>query len=197
MAVGDVVVISQAVPIFVAVLAVLLLGERVGWRRWLAILVGFSGVIVAIKPAGDFQTISLLAVAATGFWASTILFMRKLGETESPYAVAFYFMLIGAMVTGAAQPWVWVTPTREVLILLIGVGICGAFGQILMTYALKLAKASVISPFNYTGILWAMGFDLLIWDMAPQTSTLIGAAIIVATGIYIFHREAIVRQTDR
>ncbi len=192
MAIGDVVVIGQAVPLFVTAMAVLFMGERVGWRRWMAVSIGFVGVLVAINPSGEVSAASLIAVAATGLWASTILMMRSLGATESPYAISFYFMFGGAVLTAFAQPWVWQTPTTDVLLLLVGVGISGALGQILMSYALKLADASVVSPFNYTGILWAIGFDLLIWDVAPAWATLGGAALITAAGVYIFHREAMV-----
>jgi len=195
MSIGDVVVIAQAVPLFVTALAVLFMGERVGWRRWMAVGVGFGGVVIAINPSGDVSSVSLIAVGATGLWASTILMMRSLGATESPYAISFYFMTLGAIMTAFAQPWVWQTPTPEVLLLLIGVGVAGAFGQILMSYALKLADASVVSPFNYTGILWAIMFDLLIWDVVPTWATLAGAALITVAGVYIFHRESVARRT--
>ena len=194
MTVGDVMVISQAVPLFVTIFAVLFLSERVGIRRWVAVLVGFFGVIIAIDPAGNFHITSLIAVAATGCWASTILFMRKLGATESPYTVTFIFMTVCTTITACIQPWVWQTPTPRMLVLILGIGISGALGQMLMSTALKYAKASVVSPFNYTGIIWAIGFDLVLWDIIPAWTTILGAGIITITGVYIFHREAIVRQ---
>ncbi|MDE0992221.1 MAG: DMT family transporter [Rhodospirillales bacterium] len=194
MTVGDVMVISQAVPLFVTIFAVLFLSERVGIRRWVAVLVGFLGVIIAIDPAGNFHITSLIAVAATGCWASTILFMRKLGATESPYTVTFIFMTVCTTITACIQPWVWQTPTPRMLVLILGIGISGALGQMLMSTALKYAKASVVSPFNYTGIIWAIGFDLVLWDIIPAWTTILGAGIITVTGVYIFHREALVRQ---
>lgn len=194
MTVGDVMVISQAVPLFVTIFAVLFLSERVGIRRWVAVLVGFLGVIIAIDPAGNFHITSLIAVAATGCWASTILFMRKLGATESPYTVTFIFMTVCTTITACIQPWVWQTPTPRMLVLILGIGISGALGQMLMSTALKYAKASVVSPFNYTGIIWAIGFDLVLWDIIPAWTTILGAGIITITGVYIFHREALVRQ---
>ena len=194
MTVGDVMVISQAVPLFVTIFAVLFLSERVGIRRWVAVLIGFLGVIIAIDPAGNFHVTSLIAVAATGCWASTILFMRKLGATESPYTVTFIFMTVCTTITACIQPWVWQTPTPRMLVLTLGIGISGALGQMLMSTALKYAKASVVSPFNYTGIIWAIGFDLALWDIIPAWTTILGAGIITVTGVYIFHREAIVRQ---
>lgn len=194
MTVGDVIVISQAVPLFVTIFAVIFLSERVGIRRWLATSLGFAGVIIAINPAGDFASVSLIAVVATALWATTILLMRRLGTTESPYTVAFYYMLTGALVTACFQPWYWHDLNSHVIWLFLGTGITGALGQILMSSALKLAKASVVSPFNYTGILWAVGFDLVIWGVIPAWTTLVGAAIITATGVYTFHRETVVRK---
>jgi drug/metabolite transporter (DMT)-like permease len=196
MAVGDVIVISQAVPLFVTIFAILFLGEQVGVRRWLAVLLGFLGVIIAIDPVGNFNATSLIVVAATGLWASTILFMRCLGTTESPYAVAFYFMAICSLITACVQPFVWQIPTPRMLLLVLGIGFTGAMGQILMTTALKYAQASVISPFNYTGILWAVGFDLIIWGVTPAWTTIIGAGVITVTGVYIFYRETIIRQKN-
>lgn len=197
MSVGDVVVISQAVPLFVTIFAVIFLSEKVGIRRWVAVTVGFLGVVIAIDPAGNFEAISLVAVAGTCIWASTILLMRKLGETESPYAVAFIFMCVATLISAGFLPWVWVTPTPMVMLLLVGVGVTGALGQMLMTASLKFAEASVVSPFNYTGILWAIGFDLVLWGVIPAWTTMVGAAIITATGIYIFRREAYVRKLRR
>lgn len=197
MPVGDVIVISQAVPLFVTVLAVLFLGERVGLRRWAAVSIGFVGVLISTDPTGAFQQTALLAVAGTALWACTILMIRSLGATESPFTIAFYFMIIGAIVTAAFLPFVWRTPTPEVWFLLIGVGIFGAAGQMLMSYALKLAEASVVSPFNYTGILWGIGFDLILWGIAPTWTTLTGAAVITAAGLYIFRRESAVRKAAK
>lgn len=194
MTVGDVIVISQAVPLFVTIFAVLLLGEKVGIRRWMATAIGFAGVVIAVNPTGNFEIASLVAVVATALWASTILLMRRLGTTESPYTVAFYYMLTGSIVTACFQPWVWVTPSTNAMLIFLGIGISAAFGQILMSTALKLAKASVVSPFNYTGILWAVAFDFMLWSVIPAWTTILGAAIITATGIYIFHRESLVRQ---
>ena len=187
---ADVIVISQAVPIFVTILAVWVLNEKVGWRRWLAVLVGFLGVTLAIQPSINFALVSLYALAATVFWATTILMMRLLGATESPFSVAFYFMLFGAVITGCAQPWVWRSPEPDIIFLIIGVGLTGALGQLLMSYSLKLASASVVTPFNYTGIFWAIGFDIIFWGLVPSWYIIFGAILITGSGIFIFRREA-------
>ena len=194
LAVGDVIVISQAVPLFVTIMAIVFLGETVGLRRWLAVTAGFIGVLIAVNPTGTVEAATLLAVVATGLWASTILLVRSLAATESPYTIAFYFMVLGALITGAVQPWYWQTPPLELLWLFIGVGVAGAGGQLLMGNALKLAEASIVSPFNYTAIVWAIAFDAVLWGVLPTWTTLVGAAIITAAGIYIFRREAVLRK---
>jgi drug/metabolite transporter (DMT)-like permease len=189
-ALADGMVVSMAVPIFATLLAIPLLGEKVGWRRWVAILAGFIGVLIALKPGGGIQTGSLFALAGTFAWALTILFVKKLSTTETPYTIVFYYMLTGAVIAAAVMPWVWVTPTPQVLIYYLGAGVVGGLAQIAMTFALKLAPASVVSPFEYTQIGWAVLFDLALWGVSPSAATLIGAAIVIATGLYIFYREA-------
>jgi drug/metabolite transporter (DMT)-like permease len=194
LSVSDVIVISQAVPLFVTVMAVVFLGEVVGFRRYIAIIFGFIGVLIAVNPTGSIEFTSLIAVLATILWAATILIVRSLANTESPLTIALYFMVIGAILTGAIQPWYWQPIPIDILWMFIGIGVAGASGQLLMAYALKLAEASIVSPFNYTAIIWAVAFDALLWGIFPTWTTIIGATIITIAGIYIFRRETIIRK---
>ena len=187
--VADVTVISMAVPIFSSILAIIFLNEVIGWRRWTAIIVGFFGVVIALDPSTDIKIASIVAVVATFMWSTTIIFLRILGNTESPVKTVFYFMFISVIFTSIFQPFYWNTPSVKIFILLVGLGVCAFITQILMTYALQKAEASIISPFNYTGILWAILFDLLIWNVTPYNHTLMGGVIITVSGLYIFHRE--------
>jgi drug/metabolite transporter (DMT)-like permease len=182
--------VTMSVPIFAALLAIPLLGEKVGWHRWAAIVIGFGGVLIALNPQGAIQEGSLYALAGTLCWAMIVIFVKKLSATESPYAIVFYYMVTGALIATAFLPWVWVTPTPRVWMLYLATGIVGAIGQITMTFAMKLAPASVAAPFEYTQIIWAVLFDVAIWGVAPSTPTLVGAGIVIATGLYIFHRAA-------
>ena len=187
--VADVTVISMAVPIFSSILAIIFLKEIIGWKRWSAIIFGFLGVIIAVDPSTDIKIASIIAVIATFMWSTTIIFLRILGTTESPVKTVFYFMLISVLCTSFFQPFLWKEPNLRILLLFVGLGTCAFSTQILMTYALQKAQASIVSPFNYTGILWAILFDLLIWNVSPFVNTLIGGIIITISGIYIFHRE--------
>ncbi len=190
-ALADGMAVAMSVPIFASLFAIPLLGERVGWHRWVAILIGFGGVLIALNPtAGAVSVGSLFALSGTLCWATTIIFVRKLSTTESPYTIVFYYMLTGSVIATCVMPWVWVTPTQEALVYYLGAGLVGALGQIAMTYALKLAPASVVSPFEYTQIAWAMMYDIVLWGVVPASTTLIGAAVVIVTGLYIFRREA-------
>ena len=188
--VADVTVISQAVPIFSCILAIIFLNEIIRWRRWTAILIGFLGVIIAINPSGEIALASIYALVATLMWSITIVFLRLLGTTEHPVKTVFYFMLISVIITSFFQPFLWKQPSFNVILLFFGLGTTAFVTQILMTYALQKAPASIVSPFNYTGIIWAIVFDYVIWNTTPVMTTIIGGSIITITGIYIFRREA-------
>lgn len=188
--VADVTVISQAVPIFSCILAIIFLGETIGWRRWTAITIGFLGVIIAINPSVNIAVASLYALGGTLMWSTTIIFLRLLGSTEHPVKTVFYFMLVSVLITSIFQPFLWKEPSIEVILLFIGIGIAALLTQLLMTYALQKAPASIVSPFNYTGIVWAIIFDYIIWNAHPMFATIFGGIIITISGIYIFKREA-------
>lgn len=188
--IAQVTVISQAVPLFVTALAVPFLGERVGWRRWSAVAIGFLGVTLALGPVGQVAPASLVAVTGTFLWAITILSVRSLGATDRPATTTFYYMVFGTLVAGLIQPWFWQLPTGEVWALCVAAGFLGGFAQLLIAYALKYGEASVVSPFNYTAILWGIAVDLVIWSVYPSWWMIGGAAVITGAGLYIFRREA-------
>ena len=193
--VADVTVISQAVPIFSCILAIIFLGETIGWRRWTAITIGFLGVIIAINPSVNIAVASLYALGGTLMWSTTIIFLRLLGSTEHPVKTVFYFMLVSVLITSIFQPFLWKEPSFEVILLFIGIGIAAFLTQLLMTYALQKAPASIVSPFNYTGIVWAIIFDYIVWNSHPMIATIFGGIIITISGIYIFKREAKIKST--
>ncbi len=191
MPLANVVAISFAAPLLVTALSVPLLGERVGWRRWSAVLAGFLGVIVMVKPdAGMFDRIAVLALVATVFYALVIVSIRKLSRTETPTAIVFYYALTSTLITGAVLPFVWVTPDAEGWVLLILVGLIGGVAQFAMTNAYRLGAVSIIAPFDYMHIIWAALLGFFIWGEVPGNTIWIGTAIVMASGIYILFREA-------
>jgi drug/metabolite transporter (DMT)-like permease len=191
MPLANVIAISFAAPLLVTALSVPLLGERVGWRRWSAVLVGFLGVIVMVKPdAGMFDRVAIAALSATVFYALVIVSIRKLSRTETPTAIVFYYATTSTLVTGAILPFVWVMPDAEGWVLLACMGMIGGVAQFAMTHAFRLAEVSIIAPFDYMHILWAALLGFFIWGEVPGNTIWIGAAIVMASGIYILLREA-------
>lgn len=189
--IATVVAISFAAPLFVAALSWPLLGERVGPRRVAAILTGFAGVLVILRPttAGLDPTV-LVAVLATLLYALVMIFMRQLNRTETPSAIVFYYLVSSVLISGLALPFVWKTPDLRGWLMLAALGLFGGLGQIFMTTAFRHGNAAVVAPFDYATILWTTALGWLIWGEWPGGRLWLGVAIIVASGLYITHREA-------
>lgn len=185
----DIITYYLAAPIFVTAGAAFFLGEHVGWRRWIAIVVGFSGVLIALQPSA--QTISWPAMIALGgsiSFAGLMLVTRSLRDT--PDVVLASSQFVGTLVVGGMMaPIGWVTPSVTGLGLFLLAG-CISVGALLsLNRSLILAPASVVVPYQYTMIIWAVIFGYVGFGDVPSGATLIGAAIIVGAGLYIFLRE--------
>ena len=183
--------ISFVAPLFAVMLSALILGERVGRYRWSAVAIGFVGVLIVMQPSGDkLPLIGLLLAlfAALGVAAVTIA-IREIGRTESApttvlWFTAFSILLSGLFMPFFAQPHDW----REWGILL-ALGLLGGLGQLLMTSSLRFAPVPVVVPFDYVQLLWAVLLGWLIWNTHPEVSSWVGAAIIVASGLFTVWRE--------
>jgi len=194
MPLADVVAISFAAPVFVVALSVPLLGEKVGPRRWSAVLVGFIGVLIMIRPDGGLLTsVALVPLIGTLFFALAMIVLRRLGRTETSASVAFTFTLSCTVVSGLALPFVWVAPDLVDLLALIAVGLLGGVGQILMTAAFKHGDVAVIAPFEYSAMIWATLLGFVFWGEVPGLNIWIGVAIVMASGLFILFREANLR----
>lgn len=192
MPLADVVAIGFAAPLCMTAMSVWLLGERVGLRRWSAVAVGFLGVLLMVRPGvGTVQGAALVALLGTLLYSFGIILVRKLSETERSATIVFYFTIGGTVVFGAALPAFWVTPTGADAVLLVLIGFLGGIGHLLITRAYQLAPIAVIAPFDYMAILWATGFGFIIFGDLPGWMTVAGAAIVVASGLYILHRETV------
>jgi drug/metabolite transporter (DMT)-like permease len=183
-------------PFLVAIMAGPLLGEWVGWRRWTAIVVGFIGVLVVIRPGlGGMQWAALLSVASAIFYAGYAIVTRMVMHDNSETTL-FYANLVGVVIMLPVLPLVWTAPPNGLdLVLLLAVGAFGSAGHFLLILAHDRAPASVLSPFMYTQLLWATTFGYLVFDNVPNHWTLAGAAIVVASGLYLLYREQKVRGT--
>ena len=180
-------------PLLITALSVPLLGERVDRGRWAAIAVGLLGVIVVLRPTGQGAlTLAGLAAlcAATGYALSAIT-VRVLGRTDSTLSMVFWFSALLSLGAGAlaAPGWVPVDPAHWRP--LAAIAITGAVGQWAITEAFRRGEASVVAPFEYTALAWGVGLDWLVWGALPQARTFLGAAIIVAAGLYLVRRERV------
>ena len=186
---ADVTTYYLACPIFVTALSALVLGEQVGWRRWSAILIGFGGVLIALRPSA--QTISWPAMIALGGSLSfSILMLITRSLRTTPDIVMATTQFAGTFVLGALMsPFGWATPSAASLALFAAAGCISVAALICVNRSLKLAPASVVVPYQYSMIIWAVMFGIAVFGDVPQPATVAGAAIIVGAGLYIFLRE--------
>lgn len=186
---ADVITYYLAGPIFVTAMSGVVLGEHIGWRRWTAIMVGFCGVLIALRPSA--QTISWPAMIALGgslSFAVLMLITRSLRET--PDIVLATTQFAGTFVLGAVMsPIGWVTPSAGSLVLFFAAGIISVAALLCVNRSLKLAPASVVVPYQYSMIVWAVIFGFVVFGDVPSWATIVGAAIIIGAGLYIFLRE--------
>lgn len=190
MPLADVVAIAFAAPLIMTALSVPLLRERVGPRRWGAVVIGFGGVLLVLRPSGEgIDSAAVLALASALCYALTIIASRRLSSTESSHTILFYYSLAVLAATGALMPWLWRTPTADDAWVFLLVGVTGSVGQLLLNHAFRYGEVSLLAPLDYTGLLWAIVYGFLIWHDVPTWSMLIGAAVVVAANLYIMHRE--------
>jgi drug/metabolite transporter (DMT)-like permease len=180
-------VIHFAAPFIVAALSVLLLRESISPQRWLAIAVGFAGVLIVVRPgSADWQIELLLPIAGAIFFAIFQMLTRAVAAHDSVATSVFYAPAVGAVVLAAAMPFLWVAPDTAGIALMVALGVFGAIGQSALTKATQAAAASVVAPFQYTQLFWVGAAGFLIFDTLPDQWTLVGAAVIVASGLYMF-----------
>ena len=191
------VALTYTSPLFVTLLAIPFLGEKVGIHRWAAVLLGFGGILIMAVGQGAFAAgaasvvlIGTIAAVSNGFFSAiTTLLVRGLSSTETSTTIVLWQSVLMTLMTGLALPFVWVTPTGPEWLLLLGVGLFGGIAQVMITEANASAQVSALGPYSYGAILWSMLLGWAVWGDIPGISTLLGAALIVAAGLYILHRE--------
>lgn len=178
-------------PLIIAALSVPLLGERINWRNWVAILVGLAGVLVMLRPTtsglASFGALAAL-VGATGYALSSIA-VRVLTRTDTTVSVVFWTIsLMTVFAAAVAAPgWVAIDPAHWKWLLALGV--LAAIGQYLLTEAFRSAPPTVVSPFEYTALLWGVGIDRVVWHVLPSARVCLGGGIVIASGLYLIWRE--------
>jgi drug/metabolite transporter (DMT)-like permease len=193
---ADATAISFASPLITVALAALILHEKVRIYRWTAVLVGFGGVLVMLLP--HLQVAYLGAVASVGVMfallaavcnAGTVIQTRRLVQTEKTPAIVFYFSLICAIAGALTLPFAWYSPSPVELAALIATGILGGVAHIFLTESYRFAPASVVAPFDYTSMIWALLLGFWVFGEVPTPLVFVGAAIVAAAGLFVIWRE--------
>ena len=186
-------------PLLITALAVPMLGEKVGPRRWTAIGVGLLGVLVVLRPGvtGVATKPGLVLLIAALSYAVAAITVRKLAQRDSPEAMVLWFLILLGVFSGAIAAFDWQPIQPQHWWIIASIGVTGAVAQIALTHAFRLGEASQIAPLEYAGLIWVVLLDLAIWQVLPDGVTWVGAAIIVGSGLYLNRREGVAAATAR
>jgi len=189
--IADATAIAYAAPIFITVLSIFLLGEVIGLRRWIAVLLGFIGVLLIARPQADSWDIGILAALGSAFTGALVaIWLRKLSSSEKSVAIGIYYNGFGSLV---CLGWVllsgWLTPTADDIWLLVGFGLGCGLQQWFLTVSFRYAQASLLAPFDYLAMVFAAIVGFVFWQEIPILTTWLGGAIIAASGLFIFKRQ--------
>lgn len=196
---ADAYTVTFVAPLLVTLLSVPLLKERVGWRRWSAVIAGFAGVMIVLRPGlGVMHWAAFLPLITAMCFALYQILTRIVsgGAGESPFAMLFYLGFVGAIALSLVAPFFWQPVATEDWPLMLAMGALGGTGHLLLIRGLTLAPASLLSPFSYSQIVWGLLLGFWIFGDLPDAWTLTGCAVIVASGLFIFYREALLGRSS-
>jgi drug/metabolite transporter (DMT)-like permease len=187
---ASVAAINFTSPLFATLLAILILGERVGLRRWTALAVGFAGTLLILRPGlGVLDPGAVYALGASLFWAAALITIKQLTDTDRPLAITAWAALTVGLFTLPAALWVWQWPSAEQWAWLAAIGALGSGVQLFLTKAFQLADTTVVLPFDFLKLVWASLFGLLLFGEVPDALTWIGGTVIFASSVYVAVRE--------
>lgn len=190
--VAEATAISFIAPAFITALSIPFLGETVGVRRWMALVVGLIGVLVVIRPgAGALAGGAVFPLCSALCWAATVVVTRRMGTADRAETTLFWSAMTGLLVLTAAVPFGFVLPTAGQAGIALALGACSSVGQYLVILAYRRVSASVLAPFSYAQILSSTALGLIAFGAAPDAMTFAGAAIVVMSGLYTAHRERV------
>ena len=185
-----VVSLSFSAPLFITILSIFLLSEKVGIFRWLAVLIGFVGVIIITEPGiEEMNYLYLLPIIFCVGMSFVTITIRKLSSTEPIWLISIFFSIMILIASLMTIPFGWVMPNFHDFILLSLVGIMGGSANLFLTQSYKLSEVSLVAPLKYLSLIFAIIFGYLIWNEVPTTKTLIGASLVVSASLIIFRRE--------
>nr|WP_249159111.1 DMT family transporter [Bradyrhizobium jicamae] len=181
-------------PLFVTALSIIFLNEKVGMRRWIATGFGLIGVFIILRPGtGAFHPAAFFPIVSALAWACTLIMTRMMSGGERSITIMTYSSIAGLAILTALVPFVWVTPTWHDIMFGILIGVASTAGQWIVVLAFRYGDASVLAPFSYTQLLWVSILGFFVFGEVPDRWTILGAAFIVASGLYTAHRERIRR----
>ena len=184
-------------PLMATAMAPFMLGERVGWRRWSAVVVGFAGALIIIRPGmGVFQPVVLIPLASALMFALYHILTRLCAQTDSAYVSLFYLGWVGAIATTPFGLMAWKPPTAEAWMFMAALSVTGLIGHMLLILALEYAPASTLQPLNYILLVWATLIGFFVFDQLPDGMTLIGGAVIVSSGLFVMFRERVRKREE-
>jgi drug/metabolite transporter (DMT)-like permease len=190
MPIADATVIGFLSPIMVAAASLPVLGERVGIQRWLAVIAGFAGVLIVVQPGtAAFRWAAVYPLLASVSWALAFIVTRQARDSDSSLVMLAYTGIVGGAVTSLALPFVWVWPGAVDWVIMLAAAGCYALAQWLLVLALRYASAAVVAPISYSQMVWAGLIGWIFFATTPDLMTLIGSAVIVASGIFLWHYE--------
>ena len=179
-------------PLITTALSPILLGEKVGIRRWIAIFFGFMGVLIVFRPGTSlFSYFSLLPLFGAFALSFAVIIMKKLLNYDTPPICSFYLHIFVALIYSPFLLLEWQYPSLTLWIMLIGMGFCGGIAQILLTNAYKISSVNLLQPFDYTAIIWAISFGLIFFNDYPDRYVITGSIVIVISTYYIIYRESL------
>lgn len=188
---ADATALAFSQPLFSVVLAALVLREKVRWRRWSATVVGFIGVLVMVRPgSGSLQPGAVVAVLNALASATSILLVRRLSDSEKPLMILTQFALFSTLLLVGPAIWFWKWPSAWGWVLAVGVSISATIGQYFWVQAFAVGEMSAVAPFDYLRLPFAVFVGWMIWSEMPVVWTYVGAAIVIASALYIAYRES-------
>jgi drug/metabolite transporter (DMT)-like permease len=192
MPLADLTAVMQIVPLLVTLLGVMLLGEHIGPRRVIGIVAGMTGALIVLRPGFVIlQWAALLPVAAAFCFASYQAMTRLVSRDDQPLTSLLWTPVVGTLVLGLMVPWHWAEPDVSGWLLLCSLGIIGAVSQFCLIKAVSAAPVSVVSPYQYSGMIWAVLLGYVVFGDFPDSWTFVGGGLIIASGLYVFYREQI------
>ena len=189
--IADATSIAFVAPLFVIILSYFILKEPIGIRRWLAVIIGFSGTLIIIRPGFEMINFGHLFIIVAAFlFAFRQIISRLLAPTDNPLTTAFFTAYTSVFIFVLFQPWIWtpITDKKHILLFIVFATLAGT-AEFLVIKSLQMAHAVVVSPLQYTLLIWVTVFGFIIWGILPDFWTFLGAGVIIATGLYSLHRE--------